>query len=223
MAITFWVPMIPAFCIAAGILIEGLTRGKKIGTKEDKIRKISHYLVEEINAFERKTKSPVVYLQVIAFPTVIAAITVIGLVSTIMLITTNLNSSYFELYRFVILRLSESSDNIETLLVGSAKLRSFSWIPEYVIFDSDNKFDYRASPLKESFQNKKVILLSDVGDVERYVKSNPEEYTEHKRLYNNTRQLAEFKDGAIGYDREKYPYTNMIENRGIGEIRVRGN
>jgi hypothetical protein len=222
MAITFWVPMIPAFCIAAGILIEGLTR---IGTK-DKISsksKISYYLKEESSAPKKKTTSLVTYLHVLAFPIVLVAITVFGLISTLMLITINLNSSYFDLYRFIILQLPEPSDNIETLLVGSAKLRSFYWIPEYVIFDKENKFDYRASPLKDSSQNKKVILLSDRGDVESFVQSSPQEYTEHKSLYNNTRQLAQIKDKTINYDREKYPYTNMIENRGIGEISVRGN
>lgn len=224
MAITFWVPMIPIFCISAGILIDGITSSIKLG-RRDKITsrsKISYYL-DEKKLSKKKKRNLVEHLRVLAFPIILAAVTVFGLTSTLMLITTDLNSSYFELYRFIIRHLQESSDNIETLLVGSAKLRSFYWIPEYVIFDSGNKFDFRASPLKDSLENKKAILLSDKGDFDNYVQGNPEEFAEHKSLYNNTHQIAEFKDKATMYDREKYPYTNMIENRGIGDISVRGN
>ena len=105
------------------------------------------------------------------------------------------------------------------LLVGSAKLRKASpWIPKYVMNGEGDNFEYRASPLRESFQNKSVILLSDEGDIERYLNINPEDYVEHKSLYNNTHQIGEFKDKSIGYDRDSYPYTSMIENRGMGEI-----
>lgn len=229
MAITFWVPMLPVFCIAAGILIVGLVNTIRIRISENNMRsrsKISYYLKDR-NI--RSWKGSIVSFpkgQALVYPIVLSTIAVVGLFSTLILITSDLNTSYFELYRFIISQLphtADSTNNTEVLMVGSAKLRSFAWIPEYVTTDGDYSFDYRASPLKESFQNKRVILLSDPGDFERYVQSEPEEYAEHKSLYNSTYPIREFKDKTNTFDRDEYPYTNMIENRGVGEIGVRVN
>jgi len=229
MAITFWVPMIPAFCISAGILIEGLTSLIRTGAKDKASleSKISYYMGEGTPP-KKKMARYVGRLSEMIFPIVLTVIVVIGLTGTITLITTNLNSSFFELYAFIVGHLPDSENSInvtKTLLVGSAKLRSFYWIPEYVIYDGDrhNNFEYKASPLKENFQNKKLIVLSDRGDLESYIENSPKDFAVHKSLYNDTREIAEFKDRGPLYDREKYPYTNMIENRGMGEIRVRGN
>jgi hypothetical protein len=143
-----------------------------------------------------------------------------------MLITTDLNSSYFDLYTFIMLLspdIQDSTNNTDILMVASGKMRSFVWIPKYVVNDGDNDFEFRQSPLKESFQNKKVILLSDKVDFERYLQSNTEEYAEHKSLYNRTYQIGESKVNSNKYDQDRYPYTNMIEASGLGEIEVRVN
>ena len=229
MAITFWVMMLPAFCIAAGILIADLTKHLENRVKASEIQyksRISYYLEDKSKPFRERISALVLNRRVLVFPIVLTTITVIGLVSTILLITTDLNSTYFELYRFIISHMSESENSpndSNVLLVGSAKLRSFSWIPKYVMRGEADNFDYRASPLRESFQNKSVILLSDKGDIDRFINSNPKDYVEHKNLYNSTHQIGEFMDKTIAYDRDNYPYTNMIENRGMGEIVVRVN
>ena len=229
MAITFWVPMIPLFCISAGILIEGLTRyveNRARGSEFQYKSRISYYLDEKSKPIRERLLALVLNCHMLFFPIVLASIAAIGLVSSIILITTDINSNYFELYNFIISHLSESEESpngSKELLVGSAKLRSFSWIPKYVMNEGGDNFDYRASPIRESFQNKSVILLSDQGDIERYLNTKPEDYVEHKSLYNATHQIGEFPEKIIAYDRDNYPYTNMIENRGMGDIMVRVN
>ena len=229
MAITFWVMLLPAFCIGASILITDLTKHVENRAKENELQfksKISYYLEDKSKPFRERILALVLNRRALVFPIVLATITAIGLVSSIILITTDLNSTYFELYGFIISHFSESENSpndSNVFLVASAKLRSFSWIPKYVMSGGVDNFDYRASPLRESFQNKSVILLSDKGDIDRFINTNPEDYVEHKNLYNSTHQIGEFKDNTIVYDRDNYPYTNMIENRGMGEIDVRVN
>ena len=229
MVITFWVPLIPAFCIAAGILIEGLINSIKFRSSKNDMKsrsKISYYIAEQNIPPRKKSLVSLLNRQPLLYTVVLIAIAVTGLVSTLMLITTDLNSSYFDLYTFIMLLSPESQDstnNTDVLMVASGKMRSFVWIPKYVVNDGDNDFEFRQSPLKESFQNKKVILLSDEVDFERYMQSNPEEYAEHKSLYNRTYQIGESKVKSNKYDQDRYPYTNMIEASGLGEIEVRVN
>jgi hypothetical protein len=44
-----------------------------------------------------------------------------------------------------------------------------------------------------------------------------------KIVYDNTEILRTIEDRGPKYDRDVYPYTSMIFNRGIGEIEMRSN
>ena len=67
-----WILLIPAFCITIGVLIEGIS--KRI--KRNRVSQVSRIVI-------------------------ISIIGIFGLTSTYILITSNLNSSYFELYSFI--------------------------------------------------------------------------------------------------------------------------
>ena len=103
MAITFWVMMLPAFCIAAGILIADLTKHLENRVKVSELQyksRISYYLEDKSKPFRERILALMLNRRVLVFPIILGAIAVFGLLSTLILITTNLiplTSNYIDL------------------------------------------------------------------------------------------------------------------------------
>lgn len=160
---------------------------------------------------------------------ILSAIFIFGFVSTVLLITTNLNGSLFEAQALVIKFLPSSaqkgqSSNETVILMGSNWMQLFSWIPEY-IFGKGHSFETfieRNLPI-EQIDTKKVLLLVDGKDFERFILAGEKEGSfENQRLYNSTRKIAEIEEQSDYYKkyRDKYPYTSIHENRGIEGGRI---
>jgi hypothetical protein len=194
------IPIIPVICIAAAVIMTDL--------------------LDRIN---NKNKNMI--WQTILPYAIISAIAIFGLVSTTMLITTNVNSSYFQVYAFIVQHLPDisnnSNNNTKPIMMGSAWMQEFSWIPKY-IFNKDHDFKGfygKNLPVKDE----KVLLLVDGNDYKRYILKDEEKITKQKQLYTDTRQLVKFKGESAKFDYDTYPYTNMKESRGIGRIEIRAN
>jgi len=208
-----FVPILPAFCIAAAILLVDLVR------KSSKIK----------------------ILKPLAF-SIIGVIVIFGLSNTITLITTNLNSSYFELVSFINQNLPNNPNNKNNeqnvALVGPNGSWGFFWLLKY-IFDKDVDFKWFELPKDYigSITNGKFLLMAD-REVRYAVyesDSGAPQINEIKKLYNHSLPLKIFSNNTT-YDLKKYPYSNilddfyklgnMIKTRGIDwsrEIEIRGN
>ena len=194
-----WVPMLPIFCIATAVLIVDLAK----------------YII-------KNTK-----VQQIAVFTTISGIGIFGMVSTTMLLSTNLNLSYFELYTFVVKRLSDyngTENNNRVAIIGNPWIVSgFSWIPRYIFHINQDFILFKT--FRNATISEKFLLMVD-KDLKDYISADNKPNTKIKQLqkvYDDTKPIATFKDKAIKYNRDQYPYTSIRENRGIGRIDIRAN
>ena len=204
-----WIPIVPILCIAAAVLLVNI------------INKIS----------SKKVRQTVL----------IAAISVIGIFGLIIAaasVSLNLNDTFFEAYAFIVAYLTNYGLNYgndisegKTIIIGSNWAQIFSWIPKY-IFDSDHDFKtfkrFMGS-IKEPYLpikgDERVLLIVDNNDLERYILSETTNINvEQKRLYNETKLVAEFKGRANFSDLDLYPYTTIGENPAIAKgIEIRSN
>jgi 4-amino-4-deoxy-L-arabinose transferase-like glycosyltransferase len=208
------VPVLPAFCIAAAVLLVDLVR------KSNK----------------RKIVRPLTF-------SLIGAIIIFGLLNTITLITTNLNSTYFELVSFINQNLpntqNNKNDENSVIFVGPNSGWGFFWLLKYV-FDKDVQFKWFELPKDYigSITNEKFLLMAD-REV-RYAVYDSTSGAPHinqiKKLYHDSIPLKTFSNKTLQYDLHKYPYSNILDDyyklgniiktRGIDwsrEIEVRGN
>ena len=208
------VPVLPAFCIAAAVLLVDLVR------KSNK----------------RKIVRPLTF-------SLIGAIIIFGFLNTITLITTNLNSTYFELVSFINQNLpnnpNNKNDENSVVLVGPNSGWGFFWLLKY-IFDKDVEFKWFELPKDYigSITNEKFLLMAD-REV-RYAVYDSTSGAPHinqiKKLYHDSLPLKTFSNNTLKYDLHKYPYSNILDDyyklgdiiktRGIDwsrEIEVRGN
>lgn len=202
----YWIPIIPILCIGTAKMIAGV------------LNKIS----------SQKAR------QLLSFGTV-ALIGIVGLLTTIILLTTtNVNSTFFELYAFVNENLPGSRDdnnsnnqeqnNRNITIMGSNWMQTFSWIPKHV-FNKDHDFKTFLREKNLPIQDgEKVILLVDNKDLGQFILSeNSTKTFKQKALYNDTRLLATFNKKAVQYDVNKYPYTSIHENPSLEKVEVRTN
>ena len=208
------VPILPAFCIAAAVLLVDLVR------KSNK----------------RKIVRPLTF-------SLIGAIIIFGLLNTITLITINLNSTYFELVSFINQNLpnnpNNKNDENSVVFVGPNSGWGFFWLLKY-IFDKDVEFKWFELPKDYigSITNEKFLLMAD-REV-RYAVYDSTSGASHinqiKKLYHDSISLKTFSNNTLKYDLNKYPYSNILDDfyklgdiiktRGIDwsrEIEVRGN
>jgi hypothetical protein len=208
------VPILPAFCIAAAVLLVDLVR------KSNK----------------RKIVRPLTF-------SLIGAIIIFGLLNTITLITINLNSTYFELVSFINQNLpnnpNNKNDENSIVFVGPNSGWGFFWLLKY-IFDKDVEFKWFELPKDYigSITNEKFLLMAD-REV-RYAVYDSTSGASHinqiKKLYHDSIPLKTFSNNTLNYDLNKYPYSNILDDfyklgdiiktRGIDwsrEIEVRGN
>jgi 4-amino-4-deoxy-L-arabinose transferase-like glycosyltransferase len=196
-----FVPILPAFCIAAAVLLVDLLR------KSNKIKILRHLTFS-----------------------LMGVIIIFGLLNTITLITTNLNSSNFELVSFINQNLpnnpNNKNDEQNVALVGPTGAWGFFWLPKY-IFDKD--VDFKWFNIQKDYigmvTNDKILLMTD-REVRYAVydeKSGPSHINQIKKLYNDSSQLKVFFNNSKGYDLAKYPYSNILDDfNKFGDIKTRG-
>ena len=200
------VPLLPLFCIAAAKMVIDLSNR----IKNIKVRKILPF-------------------------TIISAIGVFGLVSTSMLITSNVTSSYFKVYSFLVSYLAnqigldnpddltDKDDDDKIAMIGRHWTQSFYWIPKYVFdVNLDFKKINKADDIKGSINDKERSLII----VDRSMR---ESFSPGKEITNKTEtnttsyfltHIATFNNDNPDYA-YIYPYTSMSENRDIQWVQIR--
>ena len=200
-----WILLIPAFCIAIGVLIEGIS--KRI--KRKRVSQVSRIVI-------------------------ISTIVIFGLTSTYILITSNLNSSYFELYSYISQELQSNSkadtndgnNNDGITVIGTHRVKALLWIPVYV-FNNDNVFfrdtDIGLQSTIPPIETKKVVLIVDNNLRDRLVPFENVGNEKDKQIssfYHNAQTSATF----INNDYKRYSYMTMKDNYGLGSfVEVRSN
>ena len=206
--ISYWhfIPLIPLFCISAAILIADISNKViTVSTSKKVIQQIPFLFV------------------------IISAIGVFGLVSTTMLITTNVNSSYFKIYEFIVQHLPDFNDrsnnknNKVTVISGHWWIWNSFWIPKYVL-NKDHEYKVFPHGRGISFNDinvtsQKVLFILDKG--------MKHSLSIHKKIplqsfYDNSKTIAKFNYNIIPSYSNKYPFTSMLKDtrpQGIIEIK----
>jgi hypothetical protein len=190
-----WIPIIPAFSIAAAVMI--------------------------VDASSKLIKKATV--QKVLPLSIITAIGIFGLISTLMLITTNLSFFQFQTAAFVANHLiaDNNSSNADKTTVISSPI--YSWIFRY-IFHEDNVFaTYReGQPIEtekvilvvdnnfKNYMNQDELVERDRNRVHRL-----------QALNNNSTVLASFEGKTQEYDRNSYPYYSMKYNFGGTRVQIK--
>jgi hypothetical protein len=191
-----WIPVIPAFSIAAAVMI--------------------------VDVSSKVTKKGIV--QKVLPLALISAVGIFGLISTVMLITTNLSFFQFQTAAFVANHL-KSDDNSESTLDKTTVISSqiYSWIFKYV-FREDNIFATFREGLP--IETGKVILVVDNNFKTYMNQEEPPERDRERvqrlqTLYNNSNVLNSFEGKTQEYDRNSYPYYSMKYNFGGTRVQIR--
>jgi hypothetical protein len=198
------IPLLPLFCIAAAkMMIDLSNRIKNI-----KVRKILPFAI-------------------------VSAVGIFGLISTTMLIASNVTSSYFKVYSFLVLYLAnqigldnpdDPTDKDDKIaIVGRHWTQSFYWIPKYVLdVNLDFKKINKADDIKGSINDKERSLVI----VDRSMR---ESFFPGKEISNKTETntpsyflipIATFNNDNPDHA-YIYPYTSMSENRDIQWVQIR--
>jgi 4-amino-4-deoxy-L-arabinose transferase-like glycosyltransferase len=138
--VSYWhfVPLFPAFCIAAARLIEYLSNFVNLKT----IHK---------------------YLSILFI--VVCAIVIFGLVNTTVLITTNYNPNYYRATLFVIQYLLQDKQNNQDYVNSHDKITvianpSYTWLPQYIFHLNTNYYtDYLNNPV--TVKTNRVLFVID--------------------------------------------------------------
>ena len=191
-----WNILIPILCIALGMLV-----------------------VSMMNVVARSAKKPTRYIPQVG----ISAVIIFGFLVTLTLIDTNLNTSYFQLYLFIVRELGHhdadlnSQHNSEsTTMIGSHRTRALIWIPLYIFKDNVTfrETDIPNDNFTEPVRTKKFLLVADSGLLSRLTSSD--QYYRDKRVtdlyYNNSNTIATF----INKVSNEYDFMNIDGNYGFG-------
>ena len=196
-------PIFPAFCLGAAVLIEYTQR------------------------IIAKYSSNLLSYGMIIF------VAVFGFVSTSMLITLNVNSSYYEIYATISKQLPTSSNqsNSNITLIGSHWwVWDSYWITHYVLNKPHYMLDPRFDPkFQEPIKTEKVLLVEDPKfnqSISR--KINSENLMQIREVQNKSKEIATFVDNVTSYTRNTYPYNTlpiMISNEDhpIGKVVIKRN
>jgi hypothetical protein len=189
----YWIPVLPALCIAAGkLMFDIIHKNKKISQRVLRVA---------------------IFLSIIIF----------GVTSSTLLIVTDVTSAQFQSAAYVASYLeegrgSESAGKNPTVVISNP---IYSWILKYV-FDEDHVLsDYRDLlyfPV-DTAKNKVLLLddprfVLDIGNEDSHLL---------QELYSNTSTIATFKGKVTNFDLGLYPYTSMVENYEGSEVKIRVN
>ena len=199
-----WNILIPLLCIALGALVESL-----INVVAIRPRKLTKYL-PQIG---------------------ISAVIIFGFFITLILVDTNLNTSYFQLYLFIVRELGHhnadlnNQDNSEgTTMIGSHRTRALIWIPLYFFKDNVTfrETDIPNDNFTEPIRTKKFLLVADSNLLSRL--TSTDQYYRDKRVtdlyYNTSNTIATFIDNVSN----RYEFMDINGNYGFGRfVDVRAN
>jgi hypothetical protein len=194
----YWIPILPAFCIASGKLIYEISQ--MIAKTIKKYRQAMPYMIT-------------------------AAIGIFGVISTTMLISTNLTSNQFEAAAFVAqLTASDGNrgsnfDGRNTTIVSSPV---YSWIFKYVFHRENISSDYR-DLLYNPIRTDNILLIADP-----HFMWNINAGRQLEIAYNSTKTIRSFVKSSssdkvvVGsYDENHYPYTSLSVNAERNRIDIR--
>jgi hypothetical protein len=200
MTYSYWVPLLPAFCIGSSVLIIELS---------DKIRsRISKFMG-----------------QILPFA-IIFLIAIFGLIINVMLISANLSSSQIQAAAFVQYQLNNEkadNNNIGTQFSRNITVISgpnYSWIFKYVFKEDNVLVNFRDS---RPIETEKFIMMTDLAYKNFLRRDNTDRSERLEMLYDNTVSIAKFKGDASKYDYDKYPYFSIKQGRSGSEIDIRSN
>ena len=187
------IPIVPALCIAASVLIMNLS---------DKI--VKHKIKQKMIAAS---------LPIIA----ISAVAVFGFANTIMMIATSNNSPYFEALSFLVQYLKDvgNNDNEDGQRVSVISNPFYLWIPKYV-FDLDNDYiGYYDS--KMPIKNNKILAVMDQGFIDRMKNNQAGKQIQDINKYSShiMSKIAVLDGSAQQHNRREYVYLYeyKIDNR----------
>jgi hypothetical protein len=199
-----WNILTPILCIALGTLVESL-----INVVTIRSRKVTKYLPQ--------------------FG--ISAVIIFGFLVTLTLLQTNLNTSYFQVYLFILRELGHHGTNLEnqdnsedTTMIGSHRTRALIWIPLYIFKDNVTfrETDIPNDNFTEPVRTKKFLLVADSGLLSRL--TSTDQYYRDKRVtdlyYNTSNTIATFIDKVSN----RYDFMDINGNYGFGRfVDVRAN
>jgi hypothetical protein len=199
--------LLPAVCISAARLIVDLS---------NKVRKIK-------------------FKRILPFA-IISIIGVFGLVSITILITLNVNSSYFDVYAFIVqylvnhhnqLNKNKDQETVGTvnedklIMLGRHWTRSYFWIPKHVFdINIDFKRIDQAADIPVPEVTDKILLIVN-NRVRNSLSDRDVSMMQKYYYYYTLTPVATFKDKTIKYDTSKYPYASMSENRDTRWVQIR--
>ncbi len=172
--------------------------------------------------------------------TIVLSIAIFGMVSTSLLITTDINSSYLEVYAFVVQQIVHDKDKhndgdinfdekAEITLLGNMWTRGYYWIPKYVFGkDADIILLPSSRSAPPTIYAEKILLKLD-NHILRPSDSNDSELGEYlkwiKTLNSSTYKIAEFREESHVFENYSgYPYSGSAShNRGIATTEFRVN
>jgi hypothetical protein len=229
-SVHFWIVTLPAFSIAAAILILDITKMMSRNIKVTQIPITSFYSNNVFSKIKLSfyLKSGLFFSILSVVP--ISLVIIFGVVSTVILITTtNLNSHYFEALAIISENLpgnvinNYNNNENKVTVIGFPQTLIYFWMPKYILdkdvdfleartFNKDKDMDYLEG---RSLETEKALLIID-DRFKQYLENDRNkktfEWNVDKMLYNSSGLLAEFDDDAIIYDRNSYPYTNINEH-----------
>jgi len=185
-----WIPVLPAFCIGIGILIEIISR----------------------SITKKKT------LQKFLILASISAIGIFGLVSTSIIIRTNFSSSEFQAAAFVANYIHHIGTNNDMGNRGPSQNVTiitspiYSWIFKYILGNTHVSSHIR-DPIP--IQTNKVILIADgvyQSFLSKETQEDPKQFDRIQTLYKNTRAIALFDTNSryFKYVRDFFPFSGII-------------
>jgi Dolichyl-phosphate-mannose-protein mannosyltransferase len=193
----------PAFCIASAVL---LNRAQIF------IRKYSSQILSQMPFL---------------------AVAIFGLIISTTLITTNVNTSYYEIYGEIARNLPDlnSKNNQSVTLIGSHWwVWDSYWITQYVLGKHHALIDPHFDPkFKQPVNTKDVIFIDDekfLDSISHRVKSD--NFDQIRKLHNQSTIKATFFDNVTSTDNGIYPnniFSIMIlnENHPTGKVIIKRN
>jgi hypothetical protein len=144
----------------------------------------------------------------------ITTLAIFGLVNTGLLISTNVNSSFFEVYGAVVEHLPDGSSNDkdnEVTMIGPRRWGiNYYWIPTYV-FDKNLMFSDKTTNI-EIFQTEKFVTIDEGEKLSK----------KYGDSYLGSVLIGDVENLARNYDFKEYPYTNMKYNQ-VPSVVIRAN
>ena len=144
---------------------------------------------------------------------------------------TNLNTSYFQVYLFIVRELGHHDANLknqdnseDTTMIGSHRTRALIWIPLYIFKDNVTfrETDIPNDNFTEPIRTKKFLLVADSGLLSRL--TSTDQYYRDKRVtdlyYNTSNTIATFIDKVSN----RFDFMDINGNYGFGRfVDVRSN